>query len=115
MLVSTLSSAFVGQPPANQADYDIIRGIYRTFGIADSAADPSLGYKFAPVRPEDGGHQSKQGAMIAGMAIVILAILVPTAARIWIKISGCHTKFGLEDWVIIAAAVSALSHKFLEI
>lgn len=100
---TTTASAKIGKPPNNQRDYNIILGIYRQYGIA--GLDPSLGYVFAAKEPENAVHESKQGAIIAGMVVVMLAIIVPTAARLWVRGRGAYTKFGWDDWVLCAGAV----------
>ncbi|GKT44668.1 uncharacterized protein ColSpa_04849 [Colletotrichum spaethianum] len=91
---NTTKSAKIGKPPNNVRDYNIIRGIYRQYGI--TTLDPSLGYVFAAKEPKNAVHESKQPAIIAGMVIVMLAIIVPTAARLWILVvvdagGGTHT------------------------
>ncbi|WQF82147.1 hypothetical protein CDEST_07161 [Colletotrichum destructivum] len=110
---TTTASAKIGKPPNNQRDYNIIRGIYRQYGIA--GLDPSLGYVFAAKEPENAVHESKQGAIIAGMVVVMLAIIVPTAARLWVRGRGAYTKFGWDDWVLCAGAVLAVVYPILQI
>ncbi|GJC89838.1 hypothetical protein ColLi_12676 [Colletotrichum liriopes] len=100
---NTAASAKIGKPPNNARDYNIIRGIYRQYGI--TTVDPSLGYVFAAKEPENAVHESKQPAIIAGMVIVMLAIIVPTAARLWVRGRGAHTKFGWDDWVLCIIVV----------
>ncbi|OLN92066.1 hypothetical protein CCHL11_01309 [Colletotrichum chlorophyti] len=106
-------SAKIGKPPNNERDYNIIRGIYRQYGVTN--LDPSLGYIFAAREPANAVHESKQAGIIAGMAIVMLAIVVPTAARVWVRSRGAYTKVGWDDWVIIAAALLGLVYPILQI
>lgn len=101
---SSTASAKIGKPPNNTRDYNVIRGIYRQYGV--TTLDPALGYIFAAQEPANAVHESKQGAIIAGMVIVMLAIVVPTTGRLIVKWRGTQTKFGWDDWVIVAASVS---------
>lgn len=100
---NTTTSAKIGKPPNNARDFNIIRGLYRQFGV--NTIDPSLGYAFAAKEPANAVHESKQSAIIAGMVIVLLAIIIPTGARLWVRSRGAQTKFGWDDWIIIVAAV----------
>ncbi|KAK2753193.1 integral membrane protein [Colletotrichum kahawae] len=106
-------SAKIGKPPNNTRDYNVIRGIYRQYGV--TTLDPALGYIFAAQEPANAVHESKQGAIIAGMVIVMLAIVVPTAGRLIVKWRGTQTKFGWDDWVIVAASILALVYPILQI
>lgn len=96
-------SALIGAPPNNQDDFYIIRGWYRSYGLYN--ANSSAGFVYAAKRPIDGGSESKQAAVIAGMVIVILAIIVPTVARVVVRLRENQTRFGSDDWAIIAATV----------
>lgn len=99
-----VNSAFVGEPPATEDDLNIVRGILRMYGLGN--VDPSLGLTFSIQRPKNPPDESKQPGILAGMIIVILAIVVPTVARIIIRLRGSRTQFGPDDWAIICAAVS---------
>ncbi|KAL0941412.1 uncharacterized protein CTRU02_204175 [Colletotrichum truncatum] len=110
---NTTASAKVGKPPNNTRDFNIIRGIYRQYGV--TTVDPSLGYIFAAKEPPNAVHESKQAAIIAGMVIVMLAIIIPTVARLVVKWRGSQTKFGWDDWVIAAASILAVVYPILQI
>ncbi|KAF6806813.1 integral membrane protein [Colletotrichum musicola] len=110
---NSTGSAKIGKPPSNIRDYNIIRGIYRQYGL--TTLDPSLGYVFAAKEPANAVHESKQAAIIAGMVIVMLAIIVPTTARLVVKSRGAQTKFGWDDWVIVAASILAVVYPILQI
>ncbi|EQB48066.1 hypothetical protein CGLO_12762 [Colletotrichum gloeosporioides Cg-14] len=110
---SSTASAKIGKPPNNTRDYNVIRGIYRQYGV--TTLDPALGYIFAAQEPANAVHESKQGAIIAGMVIVMLAIVVPTTGRLIVKWKGTQTKFGWDDWVIVAASILALVYPILQI
>ena len=97
-------SAFVGSPPNTEDDERIVRGVLRMYGMAN--ANVSQGLFFSIQRPENPPDETKVPSILAGMIIVILAIVVPTVARVMIRLKGLRTQFGLDDWAIICAAVS---------
>lgn len=103
-----VNSAFVGEPPATEDDFYIVRGILRTYGLNNLNA--SAGLVFSIQRPENPPDESKKPAILAGMILVILAIVVPTVARVIIRLKGARTQFGADDLAIIAAAVSKPVH-----
>ncbi|KAK1977685.1 hypothetical protein LZ30DRAFT_664636 [Colletotrichum cereale] len=107
------TSAKIGKPPNNIRDYNIIRGIYRQYGF--TTLDPSLGYVIAAKPPANAVHESKQPAIIAGMVIVIMAIIVPIAARLWVRRRGTPTKIGWDDWVLCAGAALGIVYPILQI
>lgn len=96
-------SALMGEKPKNQDDWYIIHGIYRAYGID---ADPDDGYLYAPSAPDGYVHESKQAGIIAGMAVVIAVILIPTVARLIVKARSRQAILGADDWTIMVAAVS---------
>lgn len=103
-----VNSALVGEPPATDDDFYIVRGVLRTYGLDNLNA--SAGLMFSIQRPENPPDESKKPAILAGMILVILAIVVPTVARVIIRLKGARTQFGADDLAIIAAAVSRLVH-----
>lgn len=98
-------SAFFGQPPNTQRDLNIVRGIYRSSGVNASLIDPRNGAFFAATAPPGYVHENKQTDIIAGMSLVILIMAVTTAARLLVKMRGQATRFDMDDWVMIPAAV----------
>ncbi|KAF4951499.1 hypothetical protein FSARC_12893 [Fusarium sarcochroum] len=108
-MFSKASSALVGEPPANLDDFHIIQGMLRQYGLNNVNA--SLGYQFSIKRPENPPDDTKVPEILAGMIIVILAIVVPTIARIFIRLKGT-SQFGADDWAIIAAATGAGRHTY---
>ncbi|KAK2016984.1 hypothetical protein LZ32DRAFT_625980 [Colletotrichum eremochloae] len=110
---NTTTSAKIGKPPNNTRDYNIIRGIYRHYGI--TTLDPSLGYALAAKPPENAVHESKQPAIIADMVIVMMAITFPVAARLWVRGRGTQTKTGWDDWALCVAAVLGVVYSTLQI
>ncbi|KAM0545818.1 hypothetical protein ACHAPJ_011145 [Fusarium lateritium] len=105
---SKASSALVGEPPATQDDFYIIQGMLRQYGLNNVNA--SLGYQFSIKRPENPPNETKVPEILAGMIIVILAIVVPTIARVVIRLKGTGSKFGADDWAIIAASSLAVCY-----
>ncbi|KAG5748680.1 hypothetical protein H9Q72_003398 [Fusarium xylarioides] len=103
-----VNSAFVGEPPATDDDFYIVRGILRTYGLNNLNA--SAGLAFSIQRPENPPNESKKPAILAGVILVILAIVVPTVARVIIRLKGARTQFGADDLAIIAAASLAVSY-----
>lgn len=96
-------SAFLGQPPNNIDDYHIVRGIFRYYGLY--TANASLGYVPAYATPAEFTHKSKQPAIIAGMAIVILVIVASTAIRLALRAFKPILHFGWDDWSVLLASV----------
>lgn len=99
------ASAFVGSPPATEDDLHIVKGVLRMYGLENFNA--SLGLSFSIQRPENPPIEKKVPEILTGMIIVILAIVLPTAARVIIRLRGARTRFGADDWAIICAAVSS--------
>ncbi|RBA14135.1 hypothetical protein FPRO05_02927 [Fusarium proliferatum] len=99
---------YLGEPPATDDDFYIVRGILRTYGLNNVNA--SVGLVFSIQRPENPPDESKKPAILAGMILVILAIVVPTVARVIIRLKGARTQFGADDLAIIAAASLAVSY-----
>lgn len=102
-------SAFVGQPPATQHDYYVVKGLLRMVGMAE--ANPMMGYFLAAKPPPGYVHETRLPGVLTGLIFVLLAILVPTAARIGLRLRrGSSMQFGWDDWAISVAAVSARRH-----
>lgn len=100
---SAVTSAFLGQPPNNIDDYNIVRGIFRYYGLY--TANASLGFVPAYATPAEFTHNSKQPAIIAGMAIVILVIVASTAIRVSLRAFKPALDFGCDDWSVLLASV----------
>ncbi|KAF7557622.1 hypothetical protein G7Z17_g560 [Cylindrodendrum hubeiense] len=107
---SSTPSALIGNPPATLDDFYIIRGMLRVYGLNNVNA--SLGYLYAIPKPADPPNESKQVGIIVGMVIVILAIVVPTLARVAVRLKANQTRFGSDDWATIIAATGAGRHTY---
>ncbi|KAL4728080.1 hypothetical protein ACLX1H_004801 [Fusarium chlamydosporum] len=105
------NSAFVGSPPATEDDLHIVKGVLRMYGM--ESFNESLGLVFSIQKPENPPMETKVPEILAGMIIVILAIVVPTVARIMIRLRGARTQFGADDWAIICAASLAVVYPCL--
>ncbi|EXF77063.1 hypothetical protein CFIO01_01710 [Colletotrichum fioriniae PJ7] len=110
----TGTSAFVGQPPATQNDYYIAKGLFRMAGMTN--ANPMTGYYVAAKQPPDYNHETKVPGVLAGLIFVILAIVAPTAARIWLRLRrGSVMQFGWDDWTVVVAALLALVYPIAQL
>lgn len=99
-------SAFVGQPPATQNDYYIVKGLFRMIGMVD--ANPMAGYFLSAKPPPNYVHETRVPSVLTGLIFVVLAIVVPTAARIGLRLRrGSTMQFGWDDWTLIVAAVGS--------
>ncbi|RGP78306.1 integral membrane [Fusarium longipes] len=105
------TSAFVGSPPATEDDLHIVKGVLRMYGMEN--ANASLGLFFSIQKPENPPDETKVPGILVGMIIVILAIVIPTVARIMIRLKGARTQFGADDWAIICAASVAVVYPIL--
>ncbi|OHE98584.1 hypothetical protein CORC01_06035 [Colletotrichum orchidophilum] len=110
----TGTSAFVGQPPATQNDYFIVKGLFRMLGM--TTANPMTGYFLAAKPPPGYAHETKLPGVLTGLIFVIVAVVAPTAARVWLRLRrGSVKQFGWDDWAIIAAALLALVYPIAQI
>ncbi|KAK1593489.1 uncharacterized protein LY79DRAFT_514445 [Colletotrichum navitas] len=103
----TGTSAFVGQPPATQDDYYIVKGLFRRKGMAE--VNPMMGYFLAAKPPPGYVHETRQPGTLAGLVFVILVIAVPTVLRIGLRLGKYSSmKFGWDDYAISVGALLAL-------
>lgn len=104
-------SALVGQPPNNQEDYDIIKGLLRVMGIPDAVVNPSKGLPLPLMRPPDDHYPSDypdQGPrLVAAMCVAILLVLLITGGRVGLRFFRKDLHWGWEDIAIMPAAVRA--------
>lgn len=64
---------------------------------------------FAAKRPANYKYETRVPGILAGLIIVILIIVVPTTARLALRLRRTSSmKFGWDDWTIIVAAVREL-------
>lgn len=98
------TSALVGNPPNNQRDYYIVRGLNRSYGLDN--ADPNDGFTYFAAKPVGYVHETKTVQALVGVVIMMLTILIPTIARVMLRVFNPGMEFGSDDWAIIVAAVS---------
>jgi hypothetical protein len=97
------TSAFLGQPPANQDDFYTIKGMYRAAYAFNK--DASKGYLFVPKRPENYGYNDKQAAIIVGMVMAIVIMLSTTVLRLALRQFKTGVRWGADDWILIPGVV----------
>ncbi|THV78795.1 hypothetical protein D6D29_07394 [Aureobasidium pullulans] len=102
------SSAFLGQPPANQDDFWTIKGMYRAAYAFDK--DPSKGYLFVPKRPTHYEYNDKQAGIIAGMSVAIAIMFLTTVLRLALRQFKTGVRWGADDWVLIPGAIAMVTH-----
>lgn len=103
LLPKAAPSAFVGQPPNNRRDYYIIKGLLRMVGMED--ANPMMGYVFAARAPPGYVHETRVPQILTGLVIVMLAMFIPTALRLVLRVREERMRFGSDDWAILIASV----------
>ncbi|OHW97523.1 integral membrane protein [Colletotrichum incanum] len=109
----TGQSAFVGQPPATQHDYYVVKGLFRMIGMVE--ANPMMGYFIAAKPPPGYVQETRQPGVLTGLIFVVLAIAVPTTARIWLRLQrGSSMQFGWDDWAILVGAILALVYPVMQ-
>lgn len=98
-----VDSALVGEPPNNEHDYWIIKGMFRTIGFND--ADPNDGYTIAPAIPNTRSQGDEGRHIIAGMIVCIVVMVVATCTRLGVRFFRAGIRSGADDWMLIPAAV----------
>ncbi|KAI4745854.1 hypothetical protein E4T50_03817 [Aureobasidium sp. EXF-12298] len=101
-------SAFLRQPPANQDDFYITKGMYRAAYAFDK--DASKGYLFVPKKPENYEYNDKQASIIVGMVMAIVIMLFTTALRLALRQFRTGVRWGADDWVLIPGAIAMVVH-----
>ncbi|KAI9808699.1 MAG: hypothetical protein M1825_003851 [Sarcosagium campestre] len=101
-----IDSALIGDPPATQDDYYIVKGM---LVVAKSTKDPRQGVALPPTRPQNPSYDDEGGKVLAGLIVAITLIIVITGGRIlarrWHKLSA----LGWDDLLIIFAAAGAVT------
>lgn len=101
-----VNSAFIGQPPATQEDYYVAKALLAMIGMVD--VDPHQGFPAIPPRPPPALYhaESRAGKSIRAYSISISFIIVITLSRLGIRAFNKRVRWGLDDWLILAAFVS---------
>lgn len=99
-------SALIGQPPNNELDYIIVKGIFRRLGI--KGHDPSEGAHIPPFRPANYQHETRAPGIIAANCVCIVLALLFTGSRVLIRALYRGLRWGWDDWFIILGTVSVV-------
>ncbi|KAL2043536.1 hypothetical protein N7G274_003843 [Stereocaulon virgatum] len=104
------SSPRLGQRPASNDDWLIVRGYARSLGIPDNMIDPSQGFALLVNRsqPYTGNYTSQGPSIIAVMAIAIALVILTTGTRLCLRAFRKSLNVGYDDLVIIPAAIGAM-------
>ncbi len=104
------NSAFVGQPPATIDDGLIIRGYARTLGVAENMLDATEVFPLPAVKSLDGANDvSTNSSIITCMSLAIALLLLMTGTRLGLRVFLNDLRIGYDDFMIIPAAIGALS------
>ncbi|KAF2197446.1 hypothetical protein GQ43DRAFT_381003 [Delitschia confertaspora ATCC 74209] len=105
------NSALMGHVPISHTDILIRRGLLI---VSPSQLNPNKSQPFGPPRPADYQFETHGPSLRIGEGLAIFFIILFTSARIWTRIY--RTKyFGLDDWMIIPGALSAIVYLSLDI
>ena len=100
-------SALVGEPPANQNDYYIIKGFYRGYDVP--AMNYSEGIPLLVAPPGAPHGQNRGPGIIASYSVLIFLIVAITSTRLALRYFKKTLKWGLDDYAIILGASGAVS------
>ena len=95
-------SALYGQPPNTEEDLWIVKGLLRTAGLD---TDPRLGVPVDPPRPANYHFQTRGPQLVISMSCMISLVILITGIRLALRKFVAPLRFGLDDWMIIPAAV----------
>ena len=102
-------SAVIGQPPNNQDDFFIVRGLMRVMGLPDGVLDPAKGLQLPLKRPATDeyplSYPNKGPGVIAALSVAITLVVLITGTRLQLRFFRKDLHWGWEDIVIIPAAV----------
>lgn len=97
-------SALWGKPPNSERDYLIVRGLLFFYKFPLST-DPGLGVPTHQHAPLDYHFETRGPGVIAGLIVAILLSFFITGTRLLLRSCRKDLRWGLDDWVIIFAAV----------
>ena len=97
------NSAFMGQPPANDRDLLIVKGMITFNG---GHRDPRKGVPLGPP-PHPRLTDSHAGSIIASCVTAMFFVIVITGTRVIAKFRSKRSRLGWDDYLITLAAVSA--------
>lgn len=101
-------SAIFGQPPSNSDDYWTIKGLMRLYQIPEGVINPANGFPAQLHAPPDYRFETQGPVMLAGICVALVVVLLITGTRLGLRAGRKDLRWGLDDWVIIPAAVGGL-------
>lgn len=108
-------SALFGQPPNNQDDWFIIRGVARFAGLPDEVFNPSHGFPSPVQRPLNAHYESRGPSIIASAAVAMALTILITGTRLGLRIFKRDLKVGYDDWFIVPAALATVTYMAMTI
>ena len=99
-------SALLGTPPANDVDFDIVKGLLDLF---DMPGDPSNGVVIPPSAPPNRDYANKGPGVVGGVSIAILSITIVTGGRLFARYTHLSSRLGWDDAFIVVAAAFAIA------
>lgn len=100
-----MPSALIGQPPSDQEDYWIIKGMMHLDGIPDGALNPSYGFPLTLKPPPNYQYETRGPRLLIGLSFAIVLAVLITGTRLGLRLFRRNLRWGLDDWVIIPAMV----------
>ncbi|KAL9613015.1 MAG: hypothetical protein Q9167_002405 [Letrouitia subvulpina] len=100
-------SALLGQPPATQNDYWVIRGSFRIGKIPYTDETIKAGFKWIKI-PSNPPHDNRTAHIYGAMAVVIVLVTLITWTRIFLRYWKKELRFGSDDWAIILAWIGVM-------
>lgn len=101
------TSALYGTPPVTENDLFIIKGIYRLAGLT-AKVDPKKGIPLRAKKPPNYVFESWGDRAVRTAAALIVLMVLITGSRLVLRATRRDLRWGLDDWVIIPAAVSCI-------
>ena len=100
-------SALVGNPPANQNDYDIIRGFYLGYNLPATNYTEGIPLLRAPPGAPHGQNQGP--GIICSYSVLIFLLVAITSARLALRYFNKALRWGPDDYAIIIGASGAVT------
>ncbi len=98
-------SALVGNPPANQNDFYIVRGFYRSYNLP--FMNPEEGIPVLKAPPGAPHGQNRGPGIIGSYSVLIFLLVVITSTRLALRYFKKNLKWGPDDYAIILGASGA--------
>ena len=107
LLTTMPDSAFIGTPPATEADKWIVRSFQLAAGVPAVNVNTSQGAIFPPLRPPPDQYvfETRGPEMITGASVAVGVMLFFTISRILLRTFMTGLKWGADDYLIIPGVV----------